>query len=97
MLLFLYGTTSDDLDDIALCDTDDIEQRNVRRTAVETASALDTVLNGILLEFVHHGVAGVFVEEERLESHRAGLCTFSTTDTCRLDSANSLLRSKIKQ
>ena len=97
MLLFLYGTTSDDLDDIALCDTDDVEKRNVRRTAVEAASALDTILNGILFEFVHHGVAGILVEKERLESHRTGLCTFSTTDTCRLNSAYCLFCSKIKQ
>ena len=69
-------------DDVALGKTDDVEKRNVCRAAVEAASALDTILYRILLELVHHVVACILLEKERLKTHRAGLCALSATDTC---------------
>ena len=84
-------------DDVALGKTDDVEKRNVCRAAVEAASALDTILYRILLKFVHHIVASIIVEQERLKTHRAGLGTFSATDTSRLDATHCLLSSKVKE
>ena len=88
---------SDNSDDVSLRDADDVKERNVGRTAVEAAAALDTVLYSILLKFIHHCVACILLKKERLETHRAGLCTLSATDTSRLDTTYCLLCSQIKK
>ena len=95
-LLLFSSSASNNSDDVALCDTDDVQKRNVGWTAVKAASALDTILDRVLFKLIHHIVAGIFLEKEWLETHRAGLRTLSTTDAGRLDSAHCLLGSEIK-
>ena len=83
-------TTPDYLDDVTLGNPDDIQQRDVRRTSVEAASALDAIVHGILLQFVHHPVLCKLVQQERLQSHRAGLGTFAAAYAVALFLADSL-------
>jgi hypothetical protein len=84
-------------DYITLGNTDNVKKRNVRRAAVEAASALDTILYRILLKFIHHIIAGILLKKERLKTHRTSLSTFTATDTCRLHSTHCLLSSQIKK
>ena len=96
-LLLFSSSASNNSDDVALCDTDDVQKRNVGWTAVKAASALDTILDRVLFKLIHHIVAGIFLEKEWLETHRAGLRTLSATDTCRLHATHCLLCSQVKE
>ena len=91
------STSADDFDYIALGKPDDIQKRNVGRAGIETAAALDAVLNRILLKFIHKAVLGTFVQKERLQAHRAGIGTFAAADTVALSFAARLFFGKIQK
>ena len=91
------GSGSDDAENLSLRRSDDIQQRNICRTAVEAATALDTILDCIGLQFLGHAVTGQPLEQLRLKAHRTCVGTFAATDTVSFNAALRLFLGEEKQ
>ena len=87
---------TDNTHDLTLGLTDMVEQRDVGGAAVETATAFDAILHGILLESVEIACGIEPAEQERLQTHGAGIGATAAADAETLLTALGRCLGKIK-